>query len=95
MPGIDFEAEGLLENLTGDARQARLALLEDLIDAGVPLHQLKRAVEEQRLALLPVERVFETGAERYTAEEIAEGAGLEAEFLVERPTEIASTSPSP
>ena len=82
MAGIDFEAEGLLENLTGDARQARLALLEDLIDAGVPLDQLKRAVEEQRLALLPVEQVFETGAERYTAEEIAEGAGLEAEFLV-------------
>jgi adenylate cyclase len=79
---IDFEADGLLENLTGEAREARLALLEDLTDAGVPLDQLKRAVEEERLALLPVERVFETGAERYTAKEIAEVSGLDPEFLV-------------
>jgi adenylate cyclase len=79
--GIDFEAEGLLENLDGKAREARLALLRDLADAGVPLDELKRAVEENRLVLLPVERVFDSGAERYTAAEIAEGAGLDAEFL--------------
>jgi adenylate cyclase len=79
--GIDFEAEGLLENLDGKAREARLALLRDLADAGVPLDELKRAAEENRLVLLPVERVFESGAERYTAAEIAERAGLDAEFL--------------
>ncbi|HEX6586066.1 MAG TPA: adenylate cyclase regulatory domain-containing protein [Solirubrobacterales bacterium] len=82
MSGIDFEAEGLLENLTGEAREARLALLTDLTDAGVPVDELKRAAEENRLALLPVERVFDTGAERYTAKEIAEGAGLDPGFLV-------------
>ncbi len=82
MAGIDFEAEGLLEGLTGDAREGRLALLRDLAEAGVSLDELRRAVEEDRLALLPVERVFETGAERYTAKEVAERAELDPEFLV-------------
>src|SRR5919108_157378 len=80
--GIDFEAEGLLGQLSGKAREARLALLRDLADAGVPLDELKRAVEEDRLVLVPVERVFEEGEERYTSKEIAEGAGLEHEFLL-------------
>ncbi|HET8592956.1 MAG TPA: adenylate cyclase regulatory domain-containing protein [Solirubrobacterales bacterium] len=82
MSGIDFEAEGLLDNLTGEARGERVALLNDLADAGVPLEELRRAVEENRLVLLPVERVFESGAERYTAEEIADLAGLGHGFLV-------------
>lgn len=81
MAGIDFEAEGLLEGLDGKARQARLALLEELADSGVPLEELKQAVEENRLVLLPVERVFGAGDERYTAAEIAEGAGIEQDFL--------------
>jgi adenylate cyclase len=77
----DFEGEGLLEGLTGRARDARLALLEDLEGSGVPLDELKRAVEENRLVLLPVERVFGAGEERYTAAEVAEGAGLDEGFL--------------
>jgi adenylate cyclase len=80
--GIDFESEGLLGNLTGKAREARLALLRDLAEAGVPLDELRRAVEEDRLVLLPVERVFEEGEERYTSKQIAERAGLEHEFLL-------------
>jgi adenylate cyclase len=80
--GIDFEAEGLLEALTGRAREARLALLEQLAEDGVSLEELKRAVDENRLVLMPVERVFEEGSERYTAEEIATGAGIEQDFLV-------------
>lgn len=82
MGGIEFEAEGLLGDLSGKAREARLALLRELVEAGVPLDELKRAVAEDRLVLLPVERVFEEGGEQYTAAEIAEGAGLEHEFLV-------------
>jgi adenylate cyclase len=81
MPGIDFEAEGLLEGLDGKAREARLALLEELAEAGVQLEELKRAVEEDRLVLLPVERVFEEDAGRYTAHEVADAAGLEYGFL--------------
>jgi adenylate cyclase len=80
--GIDFEAEGLLEGFTGEAREARLALLEELAEEGVSLEELRRAVEENRLVLMPVERVFEEGSERYTAEEIAVGAGIEHGFLV-------------
>src|SRR5215211_6986645 len=82
MADIDFEAEGLLGNLTGRARGARLALLEELHDAGVSGEELQRAVEEDRLVLLPVERAFEEGAERYTAAEIAERSGMEHGFLL-------------
>lgn len=81
MAGIDFEAEGLLGDLEGRAREARLALLQELADEGVSLDELRRAVDENRLVLLPVERVFEEGRQRYTADEIAEGAGIEPEFL--------------
>lgn len=82
MGGIDFESEGLLERLSGKQREARLALLRELADDGVPLEELRRAVEENRLVLLPVERVFEEGAERYTAAEIADHVGLDRDFLV-------------
>jgi adenylate cyclase len=82
MAGIDFEAEGLLGNLTGKAREARLALLNELVDEGVSLEELKRAVEENRLVLLPVERVFDSGTQHYSARQIAELAGLEQDFLL-------------
>lgn len=82
MAGIDFEAEGLLGNLTGQAREARLALLTDLAESGVPLEELRRAVQENRLTLLPVERVFDEGAAQYTSRQIAELAGLEHDFLI-------------
>src|SRR5262245_51902822 len=81
MAGIDFEAAGLLGDLSGEAREARLALLRELADQGVSLDELKRAVDENRLVLLPVERVFEEGEHRYTATEIAERAGLNPAFL--------------
>jgi adenylate cyclase len=78
---IDFEPEGLLEGLSGKAREARRALLKELTDQGVTLDELKRAVEENRLVLLPVERVFDEGADRYTATEVAEASGLDPDFL--------------
>ena len=81
MAGIDFEAEGLLGDLEGKAREARLALLQELFDEGVSLDELRRAVEEHRLVLLPVERVFDQGVDRYTEAEVAEASGLEPEFL--------------
>jgi adenylate cyclase len=39
-------------------------------------------VDENRLVLLPVERVFEEGSERYTAQEIAASAGIGHDVLV-------------
>jgi len=79
---VDFEGEGLLEGLSGKAKEARLALLQDLYDAGVPLEELKRAVEENRLVLLPVERAFDEGTEHYTVGQVAEKVGMERDFLV-------------
>jgi adenylate cyclase len=91
--GIDFEAEGLLEGLSGKAREARLGLLSDLAGAGVPLEELKRAVEENRLVLLPVERVFDSGTESYSAREIADGAGLEFDFLIKLLQALGAPTP--
>ncbi|MEA2471797.1 MAG: adenylate cyclase, partial [Thermoleophilaceae bacterium] len=77
---MDFEAEGLLEGLEGEERNARKKLLEQLSEDGVPDGELKKAVEEQRLALLPVERAL--GANRtLSAEEAGEKAGVSVEFV--------------
>jgi adenylate cyclase len=73
----DFEAEGLLDGLEGEARAARLELLERLDADGVPLEELRTAVAEQRLVLLPVERALAGGAPLYTREEVAERAGVD------------------
>src|SRR4051812_14774569 len=93
---VDFAAEGLLDGLEGDARAARERLLERLTDQGTPLDELKRAVEEDRLVLLPAEpsrpgegtRLVLLPAERliggearYTGAEIAERTGLDEDFL--------------
>ena len=55
---VDYEAAGLLDGLDGDAREARRELLDVLCADGASLDELKRAVAEDRLALLPVERVL-------------------------------------
>src|SRR4051794_9680431 len=76
---IDFQAEGLLDGVDGDAREARRDLLEQLSEDGVTLEELKRAVSENRLALLPVERVL-AGDGLYTARQVAEISGLDPAF---------------
>ncbi|MDX6573779.1 MAG: adenylate cyclase, partial [Gaiellales bacterium] len=77
---MDFEAEGLLEGLEGEDRDARKRLLEQLSEDGVSDAELRKAVEEQRLALLPVERAL--GANRtMSAEEAASRAGVSVEFV--------------
>ena len=81
MAEIDFEAEGLLEGLEGKLRESRLRLLTELADEGVPLDELRTAVAEDRLALLPVERVLGGGKERLTTAEVADRAGIDEEFL--------------
>jgi adenylate cyclase len=77
----DFETEGLLDGLTGEAREARARLLAELEEEGVPLEDLRRAVEEGRVALLPVERVLSGAGRRYTPDEVAELSGVERDFL--------------
>lgn len=90
---IDFEREGLLKGTRGKAREARRELLEQLAADGVPLEDLRRAVEEDRLALLPVERVLEGEGARYTAAEVAERAGVPEELL--RRNRLALGLPDP
>ena len=77
----DFEAEGLLDDLEGEQRQARLALLEQLSAEGTPLEELRRAVAAGRLSLLPVEHAIAGDGARYSAREVAEKAGIELELL--------------
>jgi adenylate cyclase len=79
---IDFDSEALLKGTRGRAREERLRLLEELADQGVALEELRSAVEQNRLALVPVERVLEGDGERITAEEVGERAGLDGEFLL-------------
>src|SRR3954451_11374298 len=77
---MDFETEGLLEGLEGEEREGRKGLLEKLSEDGVPDDELRQAVQEQRIALLPVER--ELGGERtLTAEEAAERGGVSVDFV--------------
>jgi adenylate cyclase len=77
----DFEAAGLLDGLESEReREARLDLLTRLHADGVSLEDLRRAVAEDRLTLLPIERVF-TGEEKYTLEDLANESGLAVEFM--------------
>jgi adenylate cyclase len=76
----DFAAEGLLKGLRGREREARLDLLRQLHDAGVPLEELKKAAEEDRLALLPVELVLAREG-KYSAREVAEKTGQDVEAM--------------
>jgi len=78
---IDFEAEGLLQGTRGKAREARRELLEQLAADGVRLEDLRQAVEEDRLALLPVERVLDGEGRHFNAAEVAERGGVPEDFL--------------
>jgi adenylate cyclase len=77
----DFEAEGLLDGLDGEVREARRALLDRLHSEGVSLEELREAVAAGRLALLPVERAIAGDGPRYTPREIAELAEVELPLL--------------
>jgi len=76
---MDFEAEGLLAGLTGEQRAAREQLLQWLVDRGFGLDELRTAASEDRLALLPLDRVLGGG---YTADEAHTQAGLPLELLL-------------
>jgi adenylate cyclase len=78
---IDFAAEGLLDDLEGSAREARLGLLEQLAGEGVSLEELREAVAAGHLTLLPVERALAGEGPRYSAREVAEISGIDLELL--------------
>jgi adenylate cyclase len=91
----DFEAEGLLDELEGEARAARLALLEQLEGEGVTLAELHEAVSAGRLALLPVERAVAGGGPRYTPREVAELSGLDLDLLQRYSAALGVPYPDP
>jgi adenylate cyclase len=95
MPEIDFEAEGLLAGLDGEAKGARLALLRELADEGFSLDELREAAAAGRLALLPVERQLAGTGPRYTAREIAEQTEVELELLQRSRVALGASNPDP
>lgn len=92
---IDFEAEGLLDGVEGEAREARRELLERLVAEGVPLEELREAVEGGRLALLPVERAVAGDGARYTPREVAEEVGIDLEILQRTSAALGVPYPDP
>jgi adenylate cyclase len=69
---VDLEAQGLLEGLDTPAeREARTALVNGLLDDGVPITELKRAATEGRLVLMAVERALRVPGETYTVADVA------------------------
>jgi adenylate cyclase len=75
----DWEAEGLLEGLDPAARDDRVRLLDALHDEGFKLEALSRAVAEDRLSLLRLERQL-LGDAKYSLRELAERTGLGMEW---------------
>jgi len=71
LAGLDDERE----------RDARLHLLRELHESGVSEADLARAVEEDRLALLPVERLLGSEEPKYSATELAEKTGVDRSYL--------------
>lgn len=92
---IDFAAEGLLDDLEGEARQARLELLEELSADGAPLEELREAVADGRLTLLPVERALAGGGPRYTPREVAEISGVDFDLLQRATAAMGIPYPDP
>ena len=76
---MDDDKAELLEGLEGERRAARERLLERLAGEGFSAQELRQAAAEDRLALLPVERVL--GA-KYTASEIEERTGVPSGLIV-------------
>lgn len=92
---IDFEAEGLLSGVEGEAREARRELLTQLAGEGVPLEELREAVTEGRLTLLPVERALAGGSPRYTPREVAEISGVDLDLLQRATAALGVPYPDP
>lgn len=94
-PRTDFEAEGLLDDLEGEQREARRALLDELAGDGVPFEELRAAAAAGRLALLPVERALAGQGPRHTAREVAEASGVELADLARLRTALGVSIPDP
>ena len=78
----ELEAAGLLDGIEDPRqREERIALCRDLIEQGFTTDELVEAARRQRLALLPVDRVFSREGAKYSPRQIAEETGLDLELL--------------
>jgi adenylate cyclase len=95
-PDFDYEAEGLLDDVDGEAaRAARIRLLDYLIDEEhVELDEVKLAHLEKRLFLLPVERAL-GGEPIYNAAEVAERANFDLDLFLELRRSLGLADPDP
>ena len=84
----------MLDGLGSDARAGRVKLLDLLHEGGFGTDQLKEAIAEGRLALLPVESVL-IGEPRYTAAQAAELAEVDEPFLLELTDALGLPVPAP
>jgi adenylate cyclase len=91
---MDWKAEGLLDGVEGAAREARATLLDKLHADGVAVEELRQAVAEDRLALLPVERLLSSDT-RYSAREICEQSGLDLDFFQAQRRALGLAVPDP
>jgi adenylate cyclase len=93
---VDFSAEGLLDGIDDEReRRARLDLLERLHADGVGLEELRAAVDQERLVLVPVERALDVKPSRYTRAEVADRAGVEVAFLRDVWRALGMPEPTP
>ncbi len=76
---MDFAAAGLLDGLEGEERAAREELLASLAADGFTIEELRQAIAEDRLALLPVDRIL---GGSFTAAEVRERSGLDEAYLL-------------
>jgi adenylate cyclase len=90
----EFTDAGLLDGLGEREREARLTLLRELVEEGFSLEDLKRAAAEDRLGLLPVDRVL-TDEPKYTAEEIAKLVDAPLDFLLSVRQAMGLALPAP
>jgi adenylate cyclase len=92
---MDWDAEGLLDGLEDEeSRAARAELLDYLSDEGCSVDELRQAVEEDRLVLLPVERLL-AGERTYSQRQIAEEAELDLDHLREYRQALGLAMPDP
>ncbi|HWE09887.1 MAG TPA: adenylate cyclase regulatory domain-containing protein [Solirubrobacteraceae bacterium] len=89
---MDYAREGLLDGLEGEDRAQREKLLSRLLEEGFTEDDLRRAVKENRLALLPVDRVL---GGTYTATEIEERSGLPAANVIRIRRILGLPQPAP
>jgi adenylate cyclase len=78
---VDFARKGLLDGLEGDARAARLELLERLEAEGATLEEMRDAVRDGLLVFLLAERLVD-GPPRHRMRDVADAAGVPLELLV-------------